>query len=108
MRLAALGVNSVARSSALPDVPTLREAGFSDAEYPMWLGLFVPARTPREIVDKLHRETLKALQEPSVKDKLAALGVDPMVMNPTEFVALVSNETRMNSGLVKAIGLKPE
>jgi tripartite-type tricarboxylate transporter receptor subunit TctC len=107
-KLAALAVNSAARSSALPDVPTLREAGFSDADYPMWLGLFLPARTPREIVDKLHRETLKALQEPRVKDKLAELGVDPMVMTPTEFDALVSNETRMNAGLVKAIGLKPE
>lgn len=107
-KLTALAVNGAARSSALPDVPTLREAGFSDAEYPMWLGLFVPAGTPREIVDKLHRETLKALQEPRVKDKLAALGVDPMVMTPAEFDALVSNETRMNAGLVKAIGLKPE
>jgi tripartite-type tricarboxylate transporter receptor subunit TctC len=107
-KLAALAVNSAARSSALPDVPTLREAGFSDAEYPMWLGLFLPARTPREIVDKLHRETLKALQERGVKDKLAALGVDPMVMTPTEFDALVSKETRMNAALVKTIGLKPE
>jgi tripartite-type tricarboxylate transporter receptor subunit TctC len=107
-KLAALAVNSGARSSALPDVPTLREAGFSDAEYPMWLGLFLPARTPREIVDKLHRETQKALQEPRVKDRLAALGVDPMMMTPTEFDALVSNETRMNAGLVKAIGLKLE
>jgi tripartite-type tricarboxylate transporter receptor subunit TctC len=107
-KLAALAVNSAARSSALPDVPTLREAGFSDAEYPMWLGLFLPTRTPREIVDKLQRETLKALQEPSVKDKLAALGVDPMEMTPTEFDALVSKEIRMNTALVKAIGLKLE
>jgi tripartite-type tricarboxylate transporter receptor subunit TctC len=107
-KLAALAVNSVARSSALPDVPTLRDAGFSDAEYPMWLGLFLPAGTPREIVDKLRRETLKALQEPRVKDTLAALGVDPMVMTPTEFDALVSEETRMNEALIKAIGLKPE
>lgn len=107
-KLAALAVNSAARSSALPDVATLREAGFSDAEYPMWLGLFLPARTPREIVDKLHRETLKALQEPKVKDKLAALGVDPLVMTPTEFDGFVSKETLMNAALVKAIGLKPE
>ncbi len=107
-KLTALAVNSVTRSSALPDVPTLREAGYNDAEYPMWLGLFLPARTPREVVDKLYRETLKALQEPKVKDKLTALGVDPMVMTPTEFEAFVSNETRMNAGLVKAIGLKLE
>jgi tripartite-type tricarboxylate transporter receptor subunit TctC len=107
-KLAALAVNGAARSSALPEVATLREAGFSDAEYPMWLGLFLPAKTPREIVDKLHRETLKALQAPEVKGKLASLGVDPMVMTPSEFDALVSEETRMNAALVKAIGLKPE
>ena len=107
-KLAALAVNSAARSSALPDVPTLREAGFSDAEYPMWIGLFLPAKAPREIVDKLHRETRKALHEPRVKDKLAALGVDPMVMTPAEFDAFVSEEIRMNAALVKAIGLKPE
>jgi tripartite-type tricarboxylate transporter receptor subunit TctC len=74
----------------------------------MWLGLFVPAKTPRRIVDKLHRETLKALQEPRVKDKLTALGVDPMVMTSAEFDALVSDEIRMNAGVVKAIGLKLE
>jgi tripartite-type tricarboxylate transporter receptor subunit TctC len=107
-KVAALAVNSATRSSALPEVPTLREAGFSDAEYPMWLGLFLPAGTPREIVDKLHRETLKALQEPRVKDKLATLGIDPMVMSPADFDTLVREETRMNAALVKTIGLKPE
>jgi tripartite-type tricarboxylate transporter receptor subunit TctC len=107
-RVAALAVNSAARSSALPQVPTLREAGFSDAEYPMWLGLFLPAGTPREIVDKLHRETLAALREPGVKDKLETLGVDPMVMTSAEFDAHVRQEVRMNAALVKAIGLRPE
>src|SRR5688572_3350146 len=106
-KLAALAVNSATRSSGLPDVPTIRQAGFKDAEYPMWLGLFLPARTPREIVDRLHRETLKALQVPKVRDRLAALGVDPMVMTPTEFDALVEKEIAINTALVKAIGLKP-
>jgi len=106
-RLTALAVNSAARSAALPEVPTLREAGFTDADNPTWFGLFLPARTPREIVDKLHRETLKALQEPKVRDKLAALGIDPMVMSPTQFGALVETEIATNAALVKAIGLKP-
>ena len=79
-KLSALAVNSADRSAALPDVPAIREAGFSDAEYPTWFGLFLPAKTPREIVDRLHRETLKALQEPKVKDKLASLGVEPMIL----------------------------
>ena len=107
-KLSALAVNGAARSTALPDVPTIHEAGFNNAEYPTWFGLFVPAKTPREIVDRLHRETLKALQEPKVKDRLAALGVDPMTLTPAEFDALVQKEIALNAALVKAIGLKPQ
>jgi tripartite-type tricarboxylate transporter receptor subunit TctC len=106
-KLSALAVNGSARSAALPDVPTIQEAGFTDAENPTWLGLFLPARTPRGIVDKLHRETLQALQDPKVSNKLAALGVDPMVMSQTEFGALIEREIAGNAALVKAIGLKP-
>jgi len=105
-KLAALAVNSPMRSSALPDVPTLRQAGINDAENPTWLGLFLPVKTPRAIVDRLHRETVKALQEPKMRDKLTKLGVDPMVMTPTEFDALVEKEVAVNAALVKAIGLK--
>jgi tripartite-type tricarboxylate transporter receptor subunit TctC len=107
-KLAALAVNSAKRSAALPDVPTIQEAGFNNAEYPTWFGLFVPARTPREIVDKLHRETLKALQEPKVRDKLAALGFDPMVMTPSEFDAFIAKDIAANAALVKAVGLQPQ
>jgi tripartite-type tricarboxylate transporter receptor subunit TctC len=89
-------------------VPTIQEAGFNNAEYPTWFGLFVPARTPREIVDKLHRETLKALQEPKVRDKLAALGFDPMVMTPSEFDAFIVKDIAANAALVKAVGLQPQ
>jgi tripartite-type tricarboxylate transporter receptor subunit TctC len=106
--LSALVVNSATRSPALPDVPTTAEAGFVEAEYPFWIGMFLPAKTPREIVEKLHRETVKALQEPKVRDKLASLGVDPMIMSPGEFDSLVEKEIVLNAALVKAIGLKPE
>jgi tripartite-type tricarboxylate transporter receptor subunit TctC len=107
-KLSALVVNGTRRSSLLPDVPTTLEAGFANAEYPFWLGVFVPAKTPRAIVERLHRETLKALQAPKVKDKLATLGVDPMVMTPTEFDAHVEKEIALNAALVKAIGLQPQ
>ena len=89
----------------LPSVPATQEAGFSDAEYPIWFGVFLPAKTPREIVSKLHDETLRALQSPKVKEKLASLGVDPMVMTPDEFQALVEQEIDTNGALVKAAGL---
>jgi tripartite-type tricarboxylate transporter receptor subunit TctC len=107
-KLVALAVNTNRRSTALPDVPTLAEAGFSNAEYPFWIGMFLPAKTPRELVDKLHRETLKALQEPKVRDKLATLGVDPMTMTPQEFDAYVEKAIASDAGLVKEIGLKSE
>ena len=107
-KLAALAVNSAKRSAVLPDVPTTAEAGFADAEYPIWFALFLPAKTPREIVDKLNRETLKALQTPKLRDRLAQLGLDPMVMTPKELDAHVQKEIALNAALVKAIGIKPE
>jgi tripartite-type tricarboxylate transporter receptor subunit TctC len=107
-KLTALVVNGTTRSAALPDVPTTLEAGFTNAEYPVSFGLFMPAKTPREIVDKLGRETLKALQTPRLREKLAALGVDPMVMTPSEFDAHVRKEIALNAALVKATGLKVE
>ena len=105
-KLTGLAVNGAKRSAALPDVPTTLEAGVANAEYPFWLGMFLPAKTPREIVDKLNRETLKALQEPKVRDKLAALGFDPLVMTPAEFDAHVEKEIAVNAALVKAAGIK--
>jgi tripartite-type tricarboxylate transporter receptor subunit TctC len=107
-KLAALVVNGARRAAALPDVPTTLEAGFTDAEYPIWFGLFLPVKTPRDVVDKLHRETAKALQTPKVRDKLAALGVDPMVMTPSEFDAYVEKEIAVNAVLVKAVGIKSD
>ncbi len=105
-KLRALVVNGAERSSALPDVPTTREAGIANAEYPIWFGLFLPAKTPRDIVEKLHSETLKALQSPPVREKLAALGVDPMPLSPADFAAYVQREISTNAALVRAAGLK--
>jgi tripartite-type tricarboxylate transporter receptor subunit TctC len=107
-KLVALAVNGAARSPSLPEVPTLRQAGFTDADYPMWIGMFVPVKTPRAIVEKLHRETASALQEPKVRERLAGLGVDSLNMTPTEFDALVQKEIDINAALVKAIGLKAQ
>ena len=91
-----------------PDVPTLSEAGVKDAEYPVWFGLFVPAKTPSDIVSRLNRETLNALQAPKTREKLAALGVEPMVMSPAEFAAYVEREIALNATLVQQAGLKSE
>jgi tripartite-type tricarboxylate transporter receptor subunit TctC len=105
-KLAALAVNGPKRASALPDVPTTLEAGFTDSDYPIWWATFVPAKTPREIVDKLHRGTLKAMQTPNVQEKLTTMGVDPLVLTPAELDAHIKNELSMNAALVKATGVK--
>lgn len=107
-KLRALVVNGAKRSTALPDVPTTQEAGIANAEYPIWFGLFLPAKTPREIVEKLHGETVKALQSPKVREKLAALGIDPMAMSPSDFAAHVQREIAANANLVKEAGLKAQ
>jgi tripartite-type tricarboxylate transporter receptor subunit TctC len=107
-KLAALAVNGGQRSAALPDVPTLAEAGLKNAENPTWFGLFLPARTPPEIVEKVRRETDKALAEPNVREKLAMLGVDPLIMPPEAFGSFIAQEVSADAGLVKTIGLKAE
>jgi tripartite-type tricarboxylate transporter receptor subunit TctC len=107
-KLTALAINDATRSPLLPDVPTTLEVGLVDAEYPLWLGMFMPTRTPHDIVEKMHRETLKALQEPKVKEKLAAMGIGPLVMTPAEFGSYVEREIAANAALVEIAGLKPE
>ena len=105
-RLLALAVSGRKRASALPDVPTTLEAGYANSDYALWLGIFVPARTPRDIVDRLHRETVKALNLPGLRDRLATLDVQPMVMTPAEFDAFVKDDLINQAALAKAAGLK--
>jgi tripartite-type tricarboxylate transporter receptor subunit TctC len=107
-RLVALVVNGSRRSAVLPDVPTTSEAGFANAEFPIWFGMFAPADTPRGIVDKLHDETLRALEAADVKDKLARLAVDPMIMTTDEFHAYVEKEVAANAALIRMAGIKAQ
>ena len=105
-RLAPLVVNTSKRSLALPDVPTTREAGFTDAEYPFWFGVFAPVKTPRDVLDKLHREIAAVLQTQKVRDRLATVGVDPMNMSRSEFDAFIRKSVEVDAALVRTIGLK--
>ena len=107
-KLTALVVSGAERAPALPNVPTTREAGFVDAEYPIWFGLFAPAKTPAAVLDTLHDQVLRALQVDQVRNKLSALGVDPMIMTRADFAAYVEKQFSVNTALVKAAGLKPE
>ena len=105
-KLIPLAVCTPKRSSALPDVPTTIESGYADSDYTFWNGLLVPAKTPRDIIDRLHAEVQKALALPLVKEKFAPQGIEPMPLSPTEFDALIKKEIGINIALVKAAGIK--
>ena len=105
-KLVPLAVSSAKRSSALPEVPTTLEAGLADSDYNYWMGMFVPAKTPAAIIQRLHQETGKVLQLPAVVDKFKPQGIEPMVLTPAEFDGLVKKEIDANIALVKAAGLK--
>ena len=105
-KLVALAVSTPQRSSALPDVPTTLEAGYKDSDYTFWNALFAPAKTPREIVDKLAQETQNALAAPGVREKLAQQGIDPMPITPADFDAQIRREVASILALAKAANLK--
>jgi len=105
-RLRPLAVSTPKRSAALPDVPTISEAGFKNADYLFWNGILVPAKTPRAIVERLHAETQKALALPEVQAKFKPQGVEPLPLTPAEFDALIVKEIANNLALAKAAGLK--
>jgi tripartite-type tricarboxylate transporter receptor subunit TctC len=102
-----LAVSSLKRSASLPDVPTTLEAGYPNSDYVFWIGLFAPAATPPAIVARLHDETVKALNEPVIRDALKKLGAEPMEMAPAQFDAFVRAEIAVNAALVKAAGIQP-
>ncbi len=96
-----LAVSSETRATALPQVPTTSEAGLIDSAYPFWTGLFVPAKTPPDIVARLHHETELALQNPAVQERLAKLGVEPMPMSPEAFKKFFKDDVEAAVKLVK-------
>jgi tripartite-type tricarboxylate transporter receptor subunit TctC len=102
-----LAVGSSRRASALPDVPTTAEAGVPGSEFNFWIGMMVPAKTPREIVNRLNAEVVKALAQPEVKERFLQLGADAWTMPPEQFDAYIKSEVTNNATLVKAAGLAP-
>ena len=106
-QLVALAVGSPRRSSALPDVPTTAEAGVRGSEFNFWIGMMVPAKTPRDLIERLNAEVVKALAAPDVKERFLQLGVDPWTMKPAEFDAYIRTEIVSNAKLVKDAGLSP-
>ena len=105
-KLVPLAVSTQKRTPALPDVPTTIEAGYPNSDYNYWMGMFVPAKTPRPIVEKLYQETEKALKHPNVVEKFKPQGIEPLPLSSADFDALIKKEIELNSTLVKAAGLK--
>jgi tripartite-type tricarboxylate transporter receptor subunit TctC len=107
-KLKALAVSTAKRNSTLPDVPTTGEAGVKNADAPLWFGVWAPAGTPKEIVNKINADVRKALAMPDVKEKLANLGNDVMDMSPEEFAKFVREEVDSYGKLIKAAGIQPQ
>ncbi|MEI7763126.1 MAG: tripartite tricarboxylate transporter substrate binding protein [Comamonadaceae bacterium] len=106
-KLKAFAVTSSQRSAALPDVPTIEEAGkLKGFEATSWFGLLAPAGTPSDIVLRIQQETAKALNLPSIKEKLLAQGAIPSGNTPQEFAALIDAEIKKWAPVVKASGAR--
>ena len=106
-QLVALVTNGDVRAPELPEVPTTLEAGYRDADFPIWIGMLAPAQTPRSIIDRLHTETIKAIQVPATLERLAKTGVTPMIMTPAEFEARINAQITSNIAIARAAGIKP-
>jgi tripartite-type tricarboxylate transporter receptor subunit TctC len=104
----ALAITSGKRSRILPEVQTFAEAGFPEIESDSWVGIMVPAGTPRDIVALLHHESSKILAQPDMKERLATLGYDVVASTPEEFSARIKVEIAMWAKVIRAANIKPE
>jgi len=102
-RLTALAISTPTRASDLPDVPTTLEAGYPDSDYTVWYGVFMPAKTPRDIVQKFYRAATGVLQSPAMQQKLKQLAVDPFPMTPEQFDQYVAKDLDANGRLFQAV-----
>ncbi len=106
-KLTALAVSTPKRAPLMPDVPTIAEAGYPGAEYLFWGGLFVPSKTPAEIVTRLYEEGRKALDLPNVQAALTKTGYEPMRMTPAEFQKFYEKDLTDTVALAKQVGIAP-
>ena len=106
-KVIALAVGAEKRAADLPDVPTMAEAGLPDAAYHFWGAIFAPARTPRDIVNKLHDETAKALDVPEVRERLAKTATEPMPMSTEQFTKYFQDDVAATIKLAKDVGIQP-
>jgi len=107
-KVSALGVASRTRIAAAPELPTMAEAGLPGFEVTSWYGLVAPAGTPGPIVDRLHAEIAKALATAEVREKIAALGAEPIANTPAEFATLQRTEAARWAKLAREAGIRAD
>jgi tripartite-type tricarboxylate transporter receptor subunit TctC len=103
-----LAVSTAKRSALAPDLPTMAEAGVAGYDLAAWFAAFVPAKTPRPVVDALHKALNAALSDKAIQDKLLAAGIEPETSTPDELGAFVKTELTKWADIVKAAGIQPE
>ena len=107
-RLKVLAVTTSKRATALPDVPTVAELGYPGYELAAWYGVLAPARTSAAIVSQLSAELAKAVAVPDVREKLLALGIEPVGSTPGEFAEHLRKEIARWGPIIAKAGVKPE
>ena len=106
-RLRPLGVSTTKRSSLVPEVPTIAEAGVAGFDYPIWYGVWTPSGTPARVVDQLAKDIARALAAPDLREWLAKHGADPMTMTQPEFARFVLSESESAARIIETAGIKP-
>jgi tripartite-type tricarboxylate transporter receptor subunit TctC len=107
-RLNAMAVLGTKRSSLLPQTPTAAESGVPGFELTNWFGLVVPAATPRELITRMHGDVAKVLAQPDVREKLQAMGADPIGSSPEQFAAFMRAETAKWAKVIKVANITAE
>jgi len=107
-RVRALGTTGLKRSSVLPEVPTVSEAGVKDYEATIWLGVMAPTGTPKAVIDRLNAEVAKVVARPDVKKAWNEQGAEPLSMNAAEFEKYLNDDIAKWTKVVKASGARPD
>jgi tripartite-type tricarboxylate transporter receptor subunit TctC len=107
-KLRALAVTSRTRAAALPEVPTMIEAGMKDYEVVLWTSVFAPAGTPRTVVDAVQAQVVKALQLGDVRERMADLGVDPVGNTPEQLGAILKSDLEKWTAVARSAGVKAD
>ena len=107
-RLLPLAVSTPRRVPAFPEVPTIAEAGYPEGEFNFWVGMLAPVQTPRDIVARLNAEINRVLQTAEMKERLAKLGAEPMLMSPEQYDAFLREEYNVLGEVMRASGVKAQ